>query len=122
MTIATAFLLLIVVGVVLFIIYYLLKGSTGGIAVTRPLESRIDEYLDQRFENLIAEWSLTTRPKLQKFRAEKSPLVTENETKIAELKTFEKKMKATLDNLEERLDALEKELAETGKRKSRKGT
>lgn len=121
MSIATAFLLLIVVGVVLFIIYYLVKGSTGGIAVTRPLESRIDEYLDQRFENLITEWSLVTRPKLQKFKAEKSPLLTENETKIAELKTFEKKMKATLDNLEERLDALEQELAETGKRKPRKG-
>lgn len=116
MTGAEALLLLILLGILFFVLYYFLKGSTGRIAVTRPIESRIDEYLDQRFESLIAEWSLTTKSKLRRFDKIKSPSLTEDETKVAELKAFEEGMKATLNNLEERLDVLEKELAKTGKK------
>jgi len=120
MTGAEALLILIILGILAFVLYYFLKGSTGRIAVTRPIESRIDEYLDQRFESMIQEWSLTTRSKLRRFERAKAPILSEDERKVSELKTFEKEMKTTLDNLEERLDALEKELAKekgTGTRK-----
>ncbi len=122
MTAAEVLLLLIILGVILFVLYYLLRGSAGRVVVTRPIESRIDEYLDQRFEDLIAEWSLITKSRLRRFERTKSPVLTEDETKVHELKAFETDMKATLDNLEERLDALEKELAkpEKGRRKTRK--
>ena len=120
MTGAEALLILIILGILAFVLYYFLKGSTGRIAVTRPIESRIDEYLDQRFESMIQEWSLTTRSKLRRFERAKAPILSEDERKVDELKTFEKDMKTTLDNLEDRLDALEKELAKekgTGTRK-----
>ena len=115
MTAAEVLLLLILLGILFFVLYYFLKGSTGRIAVTRPIESRIDEYLDQRFEDMITEWSLTTRSKLRRFDRTKSPILRDDETKVAEVKQFEESMKTTLDNLEERLDVLEKELAEKGK-------
>lgn len=121
MTAAEVLLVLIVLGIVFFVLYYLLKGSTGRVVVTRPIESRIDEYLDQRFEDLVKEWSLITKSRLRRFERTKSPVLTEDETKVQGLKAFGKDMKATLDNLEERLDALEKELAtsEKGKGKGR---
>lgn len=106
-------LILIVLGALLLLIYYFFRGSKT-ISVTRPLETRIDEYLDQRFEALINEWSLTTRPQLRRFKEQKSPLLTEDEARVAALKALESEMKATLDHLEERLDALEKELVKTG--------
>jgi ABC-type ATPase with predicted acetyltransferase domain len=119
MTAAEVLLVLLVVGILFYVLYYFLKDTTGRIAVTRPVESRIDEYLDQRFEELIAEWSLVTRPRLRKFKKIKSAVLQEDEAKIAEMKTYEKEMKKTLEVLEERLDALEKELAkpEKGRRK-----
>lgn len=120
MTAAEVLLILIIVGILFFVLYYMLKDTTGRIAVTRPIESRIDEYLDQRFESLIREWSLVTRPRLRRFKTEKSSLLSESETKVVEMKTFEESMKATMNNLEERLDALEKELAQQEKGKSRR--
>ena len=121
MSAAEALLILIVLFILLFVLYYILKGSTGRIAVTRPIESRIDEYLDQRFEDLIKEWSITTRSKLRRFERAKSPILSADETKVEELKAFEKDMRITLDNLEERLDVLEKELAKTEKGTGKKG-
>ncbi len=122
MTGIEVFLLLILLGILFFVAYYLLKGSAGRIEVTRPIESRIDEYLDQRFEDLIREWSLTTRPKLRRFERTNLPVLGEDEGKAAELKSFEETMKATLSNLEERLDALEREIAQSEKGKPKRKT
>ena len=116
MTAAEVLLVLLLFAVVLFVLYYFLKGSTGKIVVTRPIESRIDEYLDQRFEDMIAEWSLTTKRKLSRFERTRSPILSEDESRIAELKVFESHMTSTLANLEERLDVLEKELVKKGEK------
>ncbi|MGC1122475.1 MAG: hypothetical protein WBA22_15400 [Candidatus Methanofastidiosia archaeon] len=120
MTAAEVLLLLVILGVILFVAYYFLKGSSGRVEITRPIESRIDEYLDQRFENLISEWRLVARSRVRRFENEHAPQLQEDESRMAELKTFESQMKATLDSLEERLDVLEKEMAKAGKGKSRK--
>jgi hypothetical protein len=114
MTIAEFLLVILVAAIVIFVIYWYIKGSTGKIAITRPIESRVDEYLDQRFDHLMAEWSLVTRPKLQRFKDQKTPLLDETESKFADLKEFERDMSATLSKLEERLDALEKDIPEKG--------
>ena len=116
MTAAEVLLVLLLFAVVLFVLYYFLKGSTGKIVVTRPIESRIDEYLDQRFEDMIAEWSLTTKRKLSRFERTRSPILSEDESRMAELKVFESHMTSTLANLEERLDVLEKELVKKGEK------
>ena len=116
MTAAEVSLVLLLFAVVLFVLYYFLKGSTGKIVVTRPIESRIDEYLDQRFEDMIAEWSLTTKRKLSRFERTRSPILSEDESRMAELKVFESHMTSTLANLEERLDVLEKELVKKGEK------
>ncbi|KYK34994.1 MAG: hypothetical protein HXS46_01715 [Theionarchaea archaeon] len=117
MTAAEVLLVLVVVGILFLVLYYLLKDTTGRVVVTRPIESRIDEYLDQRFEDLVTEWSLVTRSRLRRFKRDTSPVLSEDETKAAELKVFSTEMKANLDNLEERLDVLEKDLAKTEKSK-----
>ncbi|MBU7015227.1 MAG: hypothetical protein HXS52_10455 [Theionarchaea archaeon] len=120
MTVAEALLFLIILGIILLAAYYFLKGSSGRVEITRPIESRIDEYLDQRFDSLISEWRLVSRSRVRRFENEKAPQLHEDESRMAELRAFESQMKATLDNLEERLDVLEKEMAKAGKGKSKK--
>jgi small nuclear ribonucleoprotein (snRNP)-like protein len=120
MNAAEALIILIFLALILFALYYFLKGSTGRVVVTRPIESRIDEYLDRRFEDMVSEWSLTTKSKLNRFKRKEIPRLENNEARVAELKTFEKDMNLQLDNLEERLNGLEKELV-AKKKESGKG-
>ncbi len=121
MSAAEVLLILIVVGVLLFLVYYFLKGSAGGIDVTRPLESRVDQYLDQRFEDLMREWSLVTKSGARQFEQSKSGALSEGETRVRELRAYESQMKAHLGHLEERLNALEKELANPERAREKKG-
>ena len=108
MTPLEAALIIILVAVVLFVIYYYWKGTKGGLSLTRPMESRVDEYLDRRFELMIDEWSLVSRAKLQSFRQSKDQVLDTNEEKVAALKDFSETMEGNLKKLEERLEALEK--------------
>lgn len=103
-------LIILVVAVIAFMIYYLLKGSKGRLELSRPIESRVDEYLDRRFENLIEEWSLVSRPKLNAFRDRTAQQISGEEQRIADLTKYEEELTATLNSLEGRLNALEKDL------------
>jgi hypothetical protein len=120
MNAAEALIILIILALILFVLYYFLKGSTGRVVVTRPIESRIDEYLDRRFEDMVSEWSLTTKSKLNRFKRKETPRLENNEARVAELKKFETDMNLNLDNLEERLNVLEEKLV-TKKKESGKG-
>lgn len=104
-------LIIIITLLIVFLVYYFFRGSTGRLALKRPVESRIDEYLDRKFERVIEEWSLVRRPRLQKFRDEQGEILDRNEEQIRKLKTFEAEMKETLTDLEGRLNALEDSLA-----------
>ena len=103
-------LIILVVAIIAFMIYYLLKGSKGRLELSRPIESRVDEYLDRRFENLIEEWSLVSRPKLNAFRDRTAQQISGEEQRIADLTKYEEELTATLNSLEGRLNALEKDL------------
>ena len=103
-------LIILVVAVIAFMIYYLLKGSKGRLELSRPIESRVDEYLDRRFENIIEEWSLVSRPKLNSFRDRTAQQISGEEQRIADLTKYEEELTATLNSLEGRLNALEKDL------------
>jgi hypothetical protein len=109
MTPLEAVLIVILVAVVLFVIYYYWKGTKGGLSLTRPMESRVDEYLDRRFELMIEEWSLVSRAKLQSFRNSKDQILETNEATVASLKSFSETMEGNLKQLEDRLVALEKQ-------------
>jgi len=113
MTPLEAALIIIIVVVLLFFIYYYWKGAKGDVSLARPVESRVDEYLDRRFELMIEEWSLVSRTKLQSFTQSKDQILQTNEAKVASLKDFSDTMEDGLKKLEDRLDALEKQ---TGKR------
>jgi hypothetical protein len=113
MTPLEAALIIIVVAILLFFIYYYWKGAKGDVSLARPVESRVDEYLDRRFELMIEEWSLVSRTKLQSFTQSKDQILQTNEAKVASLKDFSDTMENGLKKLEDRLDALEKQ---TGKR------
>jgi hypothetical protein len=106
--------IVIILGAIIFLIYYYLRGSTGKVSLTRPVESRVDEYLDRRFESLIAEWELVTRPKLQSFKERKQREIEQDESRLADVKGFEADMQSSLEKLEARLDAVEKDLAPKG--------
>ncbi len=101
----------------IFLIYYFIRGAKGAISLTRPVESRVDEYLDRRFQSMVDEWQLVSRPKLQKFKEQRSKEIEQDEARLAELKNYESGMQTTLVSLEARLDALEKELAQKGNAK-----
>jgi hypothetical protein len=109
MTVLEWLVLILVIIAILFVLYYFFKGSGGRVSLTRPVESRVDEYLDRRFEQLVAEWELVRTPDAELFTREQEPLLARSEGRIAELQNFEQDITATLDNLEARLATLEKE-------------
>jgi len=96
---------------IIFLVYYFFRGSGGRIALSRPVESRIDEYLDRKFERFVEEWSLVRRPVLNTFKDDRNAALDHDEEQIVMLKSFESEMKTTLDELEGRLNALEDSLA-----------
>jgi archaellum component FlaC len=106
--------LVLFIAVAFFIIYYYFRGAKGDIALTRPVESRVDEYLDRRFESLVDEWELVSQPKLQKFKEQKSKEIEQDEIRLADLKKFELDLENSLTKLEGRLDGIEKGLAQKG--------
>lgn len=103
-------LIVVLAFIVLFLVYFFLRGSTGKVSLSRPVESRVDEYLDRRFERMIEEWSLVRRPALQSFKRERNEALDRDEQQIQNLKEFEHEMNATLQELEGRLNALEETL------------
>jgi cell shape-determining protein MreC len=109
--------LALVLLVTLFLVYYFFRGAKGNISLARPVESRVDEYLDRRFQSLVEEWQLVSHPRLQKFKEPRFREIENNEARLAELKNYETAMQTTLVSLEARLDSLEKELAQKGSTK-----
>ncbi len=108
------FLLIVLIAVIFLFIYYYFKGAKGDIALTRPAESRVDEYLDRRFESVVTEWALLRTPAVRRFKEEHEPQLEKNEVMVSDLDGFEKEITATLGRLEERLDAVEKEIVKAG--------
>ncbi|MCJ7742204.1 MAG: hypothetical protein MUO95_05910 [Methanoregula sp.] len=109
--------LVLFIAAAFFLIYYYFRGAKGDIALTRPVESRVDEYLDRRFENLVDEWELVNQPKLQKFKEQKSKELEQDEARITDLKKFEIDLESSLTKLETRLDGIEKGLVQKGSAK-----
>jgi hypothetical protein len=109
--------LVLILCVTIFLVYYFFRGQKGDISLARPVESRVDEYLDRRFQSMVEEWQLVSRPKLQEFREKHDKEFENDEVRLAELKNYESAMQTTLVNLEARLDTVEKELALKGSTK-----
>ncbi|MDD1653717.1 MAG: hypothetical protein LUQ64_04145 [Methanomicrobiales archaeon] len=110
MTWAEFLVILLLVGILLFLTYYFFRGAKGDISLRKPMESRIDEYLDRRFESIIQEYSLVRTPQLQAFKEMNAPLLDESEVRAHSLEKAETDLSATLDDLDRRLDALEHEV------------
>lgn len=111
MTWLEALALILLVGIMFFLIYYYFRGAKGNIELRRPMESRVDEYLDRRFESIIEEYSLVRSPRVQGFRQLNEPILAEDEGRVQALKQAEKELDTTLNELAQRLDALEKQMA-----------
>ena len=110
MDLLTFVLLVLILCVVLFLVYWFFRGAKGELSLARPVESRVDEYLDRRFQSMVEEWELVSGPRLRHFTEQRTKDLDQDEARIAELKKFESGMQTTLDSLEARLDTLEKEL------------
>ncbi len=108
MTIIEALLIILIILVAAFILLWFFNGSSGKISFRRPVESRVDEYLDRRFEKMIEEWDLVQRPRLNRFKEAKSVLLEKDENQIHELQNNGPELTALLDELEGRLENLEK--------------
>lgn len=109
MTLAEVLLLLVLFALIALALYYFFRGSSGRIDISRPLESRIDEYLDRKFDRLVEEWSLVRRPLAEQFRDEKISLLAREEERMAALRAFEREFGEELARLEERIEALERQ-------------
>jgi predicted nucleic acid-binding Zn-ribbon protein len=81
------------------------------------MESRVDEYLDRRFESLVEEWQLIDHPKLQRFKEQKSKELEQDEARLADIKKFELDLETSLTKMESRLDSIEKGLVPKGSAK-----
>jgi hypothetical protein len=109
--------LVLILCVTVFLVYYFFRGAKGTISLTRPVESRVDEYLDRRFQSMVDEWQLVSHTELTRFTDEHTRDLDQDEARIADLKNYESGMQTTLASLEARLDTLEKELAAKGSAK-----
>jgi peptidoglycan hydrolase CwlO-like protein len=107
-------LILVVIIAVVIAIYFFFKGKQGKISLTRPMESRVDEYLDRRFESMVTEWALVRTPAVKRFKEQHGPVLDQDEAKVSELQSFEKEINNSLSRMDDRLDNLEKELSKTG--------
>ncbi|NLV28245.1 MAG: hypothetical protein GXY48_13990 [Methanomicrobiales archaeon] len=110
MTLIEILLIILILLVVAFLLFWFYQGSSGRISLRRPVESRVDEYLDRRFANLVEEWGVVRRPKVKRFKEKYETILDSDESKIAEMKQFESEFLGNLSSLEARLDALEKSL------------
>jgi hypothetical protein len=117
MDLLTFIILVIILCAVIFLVYYFFRGQKGDISLARPVESRVDEYLDRRFQSMVEEWELVSHPRLQAFREQHGKVLEQDEARLADLKNYEAGMQTTLASLEARLDTLEKELARKGSAK-----
>jgi len=106
--------IVLIIGAGFFLIYYYFRGAKGDLSLTHPMESRVDEYLDRRFESLVEEWQLIDQQKLQRFKEQKSKELEQDEARLADLKKFEIDLENSLIQLETRLDGIEKGLAQEG--------
>jgi len=111
MDLFTFILLVIILCAVIFLVYYYFSGQKGDVSLKSPVESRVDEYLDRRFESMVQEWELVSHTRLGKYAEEKEPVLGQEEARLADLKKSQAGMQTTLSSLEARLDTLEKELA-----------
>lgn len=110
MTPLEAILIVVIIALIAFVIYYYFRGTSGKVSITRPMESRVDEYLDRRFEQMVSEWSLMNKYQVRSFKEKKEKVLADQEGKVEVLKDFEHDMIDTLARLEERLNALEKQV------------
>jgi hypothetical protein len=117
MDLLTFIILVIILCVTLFLVFYFFRGAKGNISLARPVESRVDEYLDRRFQQMVDEWELVSRPRLAAFKEQHMKEIEQDEARLAELKNYEAGMQNSLTSLEARLDTLEKELARKGSAK-----
>ena len=109
MTTAEILLTIIIIALIAFILYYYFKGSAGHVSISRPMESRVDEYLDRHFEDMVDEWSLMDTYQVRTFREHNDPTLTYEENRMNSMKEFRHEMTDTLTGLEERLNVLERE-------------
>jgi hypothetical protein len=107
MTWAEFLVVILLLGILLFLVYYYFSGSSGKVSARKPMESRIDEYLDRRFESIIDEYSLVRSSRLDGFKQMNGQLLDDGEARAHALEQAETDLSATLDNLDKRLDALE---------------
>jgi hypothetical protein len=113
MTIIEGILIILIVALIAIVIYWYAKGASGPVSLRHPVESRVDEYLDRRFEMMIDEWALRDKAQVTAFRTVKDPVLAGEEARINALKTFREQMTDNLTRLEDRLNALENQ---TGKK------
>lgn len=113
----TFIIILLILCAITFLVYYYFKGQKGNVSLSSPVESRVDEYLDRRFESMVQEWELVSHARLKKYTEEKEPQLGAEEARLAGLKDSQAGMQTTLSSLEARIDALEKELAGKGAKK-----
>jgi len=111
MDLFTFIILVLILCAVIFLVYYYFRGQKGNISLASPVESRVDEYLDRRFESMVQEWELVSHTRLGKYTEEKEPVLGQEEARLADLKNSQAGMQTTLSSLEARIDALAKELA-----------
>lgn len=110
MTPLEGFLVFVIIVAIAFLIYFYFRGSSGKVSLGRPIESRVDEYLDRRFEMMIDEWSLADRTRVNSFRESRGNFLLDDETRVASLKDFKDGMSENLSRMEERLNALETQI------------
>jgi len=102
MTLIEILLIILIVLIVAFILFWFFQGSSAKISMRRPVESRVDEYLDRRFAKLIDEFGVVRRPEVKRFKEERNAVFDADEAQIKDLREFETGFKQNLKSFDQK--------------------
>ena len=105
----TAFFFVLIAALIIIGVYLVLRITRRRrISVSIfPTRSHVDLYFEERFPDLIREWDLITRPKLDNWVSSMSTRLDKIGKDISTVKSFRKTLDSRLDNMYKSVKTIE---------------
>ena len=105
----TAFFFVLIVALIIIVVYLVLRITRRRrISVPIfPTTSHVNLYFEERFPDIIREWDLITRPKLDTWVSSMSARLNKVGKEISTVKSFRNTLDSRLDKLDRRVKTTE---------------
>jgi hypothetical protein len=105
----TAFFFVMIVALIVVVVYFMLR-MTRGRRISMPIfptTSHVQLYFEEHFPDMISEWNLITRPKLDTWFSNMAARLDKVEKDISTVKSSREVLDSRLDRLDARLTTME---------------